>query len=111
MPDFFVQKPEDTTFKLRDDENKVIGTVDAIDVIDMLQVSRGLAEKAGNTDNWYIYFSKSFLDLTGVKLSKTSAVMLINESNKIFDTLKKNGSKELEQSDTPTPESTTQNET
>ena len=96
MPDFFVADPQETLFNLRDPEGKLLGSVDAIDIIEMTRNSRDKSLETGDPDNWFIYFNQSMNKKSGVKLSKTQALMLIQEAEKCFIKLKKNGSEKLE---------------
>lgn len=96
MPDFFVADPQETLFNLRDAEGKLLSSIDAIDIIEMVRSARDKSYESGDPDNWFIYFSQSLNKKSGVKLSKTQALMLIQEAEKCFVKLKKNGSKELE---------------
>lgn len=111
MPDFFVSDPSDTLFTLRDKEGKVIGSIDAIDIIDILRESREKAEDSGDINNWFIYFDKNLNNRTGVRVSKTQAILLVREAEIAFSSLKKSGSEDLEQQE-PLEETTpSQNET
>ena len=111
MPDFFVSSPEVTQFKLKDENGNLLGTVDAIDVIEMVREAREDARESGDIKNWFTYFSKSFLDTTGVKMSKTQALILIGESEKSFLLLKKSGSENLKQQEQLEETIPSQNET
>jgi len=96
MPDFFVADPQETMFNLRDSEGKLLSSVDAIDIIEMTRNARDKSFESGDADNWFIYFSQSLNKKSGVKLSKTQALMLIQEAEKCFVKLKKNGLEKLE---------------
>lgn len=100
MPDFFVSDPEETLFNLRDPKGELLGTVDAIDIIEFFRNSREKAEEVGDASIWFTFFSKEMLDKTGVKISKTQAIMLVRESETAFMSLKKSG---LESSDQQEP--------
>lgn len=96
MPDFFVADPQETMFNLRDTDGTLLSSIDAIDIIEMVRNARDKANESGEFDNWFIYFSQSLNKKSGVKLSKTQALMLIQEAEKCFIKLKKNGLKESE---------------
>jgi hypothetical protein len=104
MKDFIVSALEDTVINLRDRSGKIIGEVEAVDVVDVFATSRAISKKNGNENEWHLYFQKSFNDLTGVAISKTDAVLLYKHASDLIDELKKSGSDELEvieSSDTP----------
>lgn len=114
MPDFFVCDPEETLFNLRDMEGRLLGTVDALDIIYTMQTAKERASESGSVQNWFMYFEKTFFDITGVKISKTQAILLLREAEASFEKLKKSGlaeqkpqeqSEELETSPTETTES------
>lgn len=99
MADFIVSELDDTLINLKDKQGNKVGEVEAVDVIDCWVQSR----KAENKEDWYIHFQSDFKKLTGVVLSKTSAVMIYQHACELVESLKKSGSKEsepTEQSDT-----------
>lgn len=114
MPDFFVSNPEETVFNLRDAKGNLLGTIDALDIIQTMNYARDSAFDSGNVQNWFLYFDKRFHELTNVRISKTQAVILLREAEQSFDKLKKSGleeqkpqehSEESENSPTETTES------
>lgn len=111
MPDFFVSSPETTQFNLRDDKGNLLGTIDAIDIIESVREARDNAKDSGDVRNWFTYFSKYIFDIAGVKMSKTQALLLIGEAEKSFLLLKKSGSENLKQQDSSEEATTSQNET
>ena len=112
MPDFFVSDPEETVFNLRDSQGNILGTIDALDIIQTMNYARDAAFDSGDVQNWFLYFDKKFQELTKVKISKTQAVILLREAEQSFDKIKKNGLEEqkpqesLEELKTPPTETT-----
>jgi len=103
MKEFFVNDPEDSQILLTN-PNKDSVPVEAVDVIDLFTESRKSSQEAGNPREWHLYFQREFKLLTGLKIGKTDAVLLYREACELVNTLKKNGSDDLEQpdqSDTP----------
>jgi hypothetical protein len=88
MADFYVPSEADTTITIHNEGADT--SVDISLIHEMLIASYDEAEKMGSS--WADHFIPKFQASCGVHLSRTAAVMLVNQSKEMFDSLKKSSS-------------------
>lgn len=97
MPILTLPSLEETLIVLRNENNEVVGQIDALDAFDSLIIAQDEAEKFGK-DRWEVYrdtiSSKYGIDLPG----KTAAVILYTKATEILEDVKKKSSELLKQS-------------
>lgn len=91
MADFSIPELDDSVINLRDNNNAIVGSIEAVDVVSLYQEAYDQAEKLSK-DRWELLIDLIY-DKTKVQLgSKGAALSLFNLANEMLVDLKKKSS-------------------
>lgn len=91
MADFSIPELDESIINLRDANNNLVGTIEAVDVVSLYQEAYDQSEKLGK-DRWELLIDLIY-DKTKVQLGSKGAVLaLFNLANEMLADLKKKSS-------------------